>query len=581
MIEFEAKNGVVIGEIACGHEGYIERLKQLIDVVSESGAQIVKFQIYRIEERALPNTKEWDLFSEWVLSDLEWEEGVRYARDKNLTIFADVYGQGSLSLSDKLEVDGYKIHSEDVLNSYFILDVISRNKVTLISVGGAKRIEIYNLLEFLKKNDSLNNIILMTGVQTFPTPIGGHSIEEVGDLIDKYSHYGVKVGFSDHISGEMEESHIIPFMAWSRGACLVEKHLTINREYQWIDYHSSLDRENFIKFMSRVKDFCSLLNPVGKMTEYEYGYRKMFKKSPTFTTDLLRDHDVKHTDIIFSKDSKNPIPISSINLVNRKINRNVNEGELCRLNTIKNNVGAIIVARCSSSRMPNKALRKFGEKESISILIDRIKKCNNIDSIILATSTHKSDDKLVDIAKRENINYFRGSLENVALRYYGAAKEYRLDHFVRITGDAIYSDYSMIDKLVESHLLNCCDVTFMMDMPFGTHNQVVSVNTIKTIIEKASVPENTEYLEYYLENDRYFNVNYVESGYSFDSRTRITLDYEEDYEFLNSIYKNFDSTVHLNDILKFLTENPSLIEVNTHKMQKTPFNQNLNVSLEI
>ena len=244
-------------------------------------------------------------------------------------------------------------------------------------------------------------------------------------------------------------------MAWSRGACLVEKHLTINREYQWIDYHSSLDRENFIKFMSRVKDFCSLLNPVGKMTEYEYGYRKMFKKSPTFTTDLLRDHDVKHTDIIFSKDSKNPIPISSINLVNRKINRNVNEGELCRLNTIKNNVGAIIVARCSSSRMPNKALRKFGEKESISILIDRIKKCNNIDSIILATSTHKSDDKLVDIAKRENINYFRGSLENVALRYYGAAKEYRLDHFVRITGDAIYSDYSMIDKLVESHLLNC------------------------------------------------------------------------------------------------------------------------------
>ena len=61
----------------------------------------------------------------------------------------------------------------------------------------------------------------------------------------------------------------------------------------------------------------------------------------------------------------------------------------------------------------------------------------------------------------------------------------------------------------------------------------------------------------------------------------MTLDYEEDYEFLSSIYKNFDSTVHLNDILKFLTENPSLIEVNTHKMQKTPFNQNLNVSLEI
>ena len=581
MFKFEPKEGLVIGEIACGHEGNIERLKQLIDVVSESGAAIVKFQIYKIEERALPNTKEWNLFSEWVLNDSEWEEGVKYARDKNLAVYADVYGQDSLSLSDKLKVDGYKIHSEDLLNSYFILDVISRNKVTLISVGGAKRIEIYNLLEFLKTHNSLNNIVLMTGVQTFPTPIEGHSIEEVSDLIDKYSHYGVKVGFSDHISGEMEEAHIIPFMAWSRGACLVEKHLTINRDDRWIDYHSSLDRENFIKFMSRVKVFCSLLNPIGMMTEYEYSYRKMFKKSPTFKSEFLRGHKIKNTDIVFSKDSKNSIPISSKNLIDKKINRNIAKGELCRLNTIKNNIGAVIVARCSSSRMPNKALRKFGDKESISILIDRVKKCNNIDTIILATSTDDSDDRLVEIAKREKIKYFRGSLENVALRYYEAAKEYGLDHFVRITGDAICSDYSMIDKIVESHLLNCCDVTFMKNMPFGTHNQVVSINTIKAIIEKASVPENTEYLEYYLENDRYFNINYVKSEYNFDSRTRITLDYEEDFEFLSSIYKKFSSTIHLHNILNFLQKNPNLIDINTHKMQKTPFNQNLDVSLQI
>tara|TARA_Y100000296_G_C5172540_1_gene258098 strand:+ start:621 stop:2375 length:1755 start_codon:yes stop_codon:yes gene_type:complete len=573
--------GLVIGEIACGHEGSIERLKQLIDVISESAAQIAKFQIYKVEERALPNTKEWNLFNTLALTDSEWEDAIGYAKNKKLIVFADVYGKASLSLADSIGVDGYKIHSEDLLNSYFILDVIKKSKITLISVGGAKRIEIYNLLEFLKDNRALNNIILMTGVQTFPTPIEGHSIEEVSDLIDKYSQYGVKVGFSDHISGEKEESHIIPLMAYARGACIIEKHLTINREDKWIDYHSSLDKENFIKFTEQVNYFCKLLNPVGKMTEYEYSYRKMFKKSPSFISNFAANHEIKDIDIIFSKDSKNSIPISSISLVGKETNRNVGEGELCRLNSIQNRVGAIIVARCNSSRMPNKALRKFGEKESVSILIDRIKKCNNIDTIILATSTHESDDKLVDMAKREDINYFRGSLENVAARYYEAAKEYGLDHFVRITGDAICSDYSMIDRLIESHLLSCCDVTFMKNMPFGTHNQVVSINTIKTIVKKATTLKNTEYLEYYLENDRYFNINYVESGYSFDSRLRITLDYEEDYEFLSSIYKNFDSTVHLNDILSFLAENPSLIEVNTHKMQKTPFNQNLEVSLQI
>ena len=581
MLEFEPKNGIVIGEIACGHEGKAKRLRQLISVVSESGAQIVKFQIYKIEERALPNTKEWNLFSDWVLSDAEWEEAVLYARSKNLLVFADVYGTKSLHLSKKLEVDGYKIHSEDLLNSYFILDVVKQDKITLISVGGAKRIEIYNLLEFLKEHTSLDKVILMTGVQTFPTPIDGHSIEEVSDLIDKYSHYGLKVGFSDHISGDLVESQIIPFMAWSRGACLVEKHLTIDRKDRWIDYHSSLGKEDFLSFMRKVKPFCSLLGPIGKMTEYEYSYRKMFKKSPFFTSSLSANHNVNPENIIFSKDSKNPIPLSSINIVDRKLNRKTSEGELCRLSNLENNVGGIIVARCSSSRMPNKALRKIGSKESVNILIDRIKMCKNLDNIILATSTHKSDDALVEIAKRENINYFRGSLENVALRYYEAAKKFKLDHFVRITGDAICSDYSMIDKIVESHLMNSCDVTFMENMPFGTHNQVVSINTIKTIIEKALISGNTEYLEYYLENDRYFNINYVKSGYNFNPKTRITLDYEEDYTFLSSIYNNFSSTVHLKEILSFLQKNSNLIGINNHKTQKTPFNQNLDVSLRI
>ena len=152
---------------------------------------------------------------------------------------------------------------------------------------------------------------------------------------------------------------------------------------------------------------------------------------------------------------------------------------------------------------------------------------------------------------------------------------------MRITGDAICSDYEMIDKIIDSHLESGCDVTFMKNMPFGTHNQVVSINTIKTIIQHAVTPENTEYLEYYLENDRYFNINYLDSEYDYDIRTRITLDYQEDYNFLSEIYSRFDTTEKFKNILDYINENPKLIEINTHKIQKTPSNQNLNVSLNI
>ena len=66
----------------------------------------------------------------------------------------------------------------------------------------------------------------------------------------------------------------------------------------------------------------------------------------------------------------------------------------------------------------------------------------------------------------------------------------------------------------------------MKKMPFGTAKEIVSANTIKTIMESASSLDNTEYLEYYLENDRNFNINYIDSGYVFNPKLRITLDYE-------------------------------------------------------
>lgn len=579
-MNFQPQDGFVIGEIACGHEGKLDRLLKLIDIVHDGGAQAVKFQIYETHERALPNTKEWSLFGGWELSDGDWIYATNYAKDKNLIVFSDVYGKESLKLSDELDVDGFKIHSEDVLNSHFILDVLSRNKPTLISVGGAKRTEINDLLTFLSDNHSLENVILMTGVQTFPTPIEGHSIQEVSDLIEKYSHFGVKVGFSDHIAGDSDVSKILPFMAWSKGACLVEKHLTINRDDKWIDYHSSLGKDDFIDFMNKVRSLCPLLDDVGVMNEYEYSYRKMFKKSPTFTKDLDKGHTIKSSDIVFKKDSNQSL-LSTINLVGKRLHTNVKKGEVCKSRLLENNVGAIIVARCSSSRLPNKALIKINDDESIKVLIDRIKMCKNISRIVLATSTHESDDKLVEIAERENIDYFRGSLTKVALRYHDTAKQYGFDHFVRITGDAICSDYEMIDRIVESHLDNSCDVTFMKNMPFGTHNQVVSFNTIKNIIQNANVVENTEYLEYYLENDRYFNVNYLDSGYDYDIRTRITLDYKEDLKFMKKIYARFNNTTRFKEILNYINNNPSVIKINTHKIQKTPLNQNLDVGLKI
>ncbi|MFH1683613.1 MAG: N-acetylneuraminate synthase family protein [Candidatus Margulisiibacteriota bacterium] len=577
------ENGCVIGETACGHDGEFSKLKQLIDCVADAGAEIIKFQIFTPEERATPDHPEWEIFNKLALQENDWLEAVKYARERKLAVFADIFGDMSFSLAKKLGVDGYKIHSEDLLNSFFIARVAAEKKITMIGVGGAHRIEVYSLLNFLKEKDLLNNILLTTGVQAFPTPIEAHSLEEVGDLAQKYGPDGVKIAFADHISGDLEEAQLVPLMALAKGAAIIEKHVTINREDKWEDYQSALGAEDFKRFVARVKKLCPLLGKIGGLNSFELKYRKTFKKTPVASENLKSEQVIVPGDIEYVKHAKYSVPLSSLNLVKKQLNEPVIKDDVLRLSRTKNKVGGIIVARCASSRLPNKATRKIVGKETIALLVERIKRCRNLDCVVLATSTDPSDDVLEEIAKREGVLPFRGSLENLSLRFYEAAKHYGINHIARITGDDILRDEVMIDKAVESHLHNSGEVTFTDNMPYGTHTEVFSISALETILKTAVVPENTEYLEWFLGNSRYFSLGYARSDYEFDPRWRLTLDYEEDFAFFSKIFENFykdkpDFT--LREVLDWLRTRPDVVDINiakTAKYKKTELNVALNI----
>jgi N,N'-diacetyllegionaminate synthase len=582
--KFKPSNGYVIAETACGHEGDPEKLRMLIDCVVKSKSRIIKFQIFKTHERAIEGHKEWEIFHRLELNKSDWLAQVTYAKNKGLYIFADVYGDDSFSLAEKINVDGYKIHSEDLLNTDFILKVCQSKKIVIIGIGAAKRKEISDLLKYLNDNMLNLKIVLMTGVQTFPTPVGAHSIEEVSDLVRKYSSKNIKIGFSDHVDGDKEDALILPLMAFSAGANIVEKHVTIDRAYKWTDYHSALNCTNFYNFIKKINLLCPLLENIGGMNKYEKSYRKMFKKSPAFVSDFSKGHVLTGSDITYIKDSDNSIPVSGASLIGRQVGSNVEKGQLIGFDKLDNKIGAIIVARCGSSRLPSKALKKIQGRESIVLVIDRIKRCKKVDQIILATTHEDIDNQLISIANREGISYYRGPTENVALRYFEAANRFGLDHFVRVTGDAILCDEEMIDIAIESHVKTSCDVTFMKNMPFGTHKEVVSLNALKIIIEAASNSSNTEYLEFYLENNRYFNINYVDSGYEFNPQLRMTLDYEEDLQFFNMLFKHFNKInpgFNLREALEWLDKNENIVMINAHKTQKTPENLNLDVTLRI
>lgn len=372
-------------------------------------------------------------------------------------------------------------------------------------------------------------------------------------------------------------------MALAKGAVILEKHITVDRADQWEDYQSALGKSDFQEFMGLVQNLAPLLKSVDSLNSYEMQYRKTFKKSPVARQDLVEKQSLDASAFEFVKHAQYSVPVSGINISGRQIKSPMKKGEVIRMSNVHNKVGGIIVARCTSNRLPDKAMRLIQGRESISLLIERVKRCRNLDCVVLATSTDSSDDALEEIAKREDILPFRGSLDDLSLRFYEAAKHYGLNQIVRITGDDILRDEVMIDKAVEDHLYRSCDVTFTKNMPYGTSSEVFGLNTLETILNTATIASHTEYLEWYLQNDRYFSVNYVESSYDFDPEIRLTLDYEEDLKLFSNIFDHFYPTkpdFTLTDTLAYLKEHPEVSNIN--KMMKAKYtSKDIDVSLKI
>ena len=570
---FEPYNGIVIAEFACGHEGDLVKFNNLVDRVKKSEAKIIKSQIFTPIERVAKTHPEWQLFNDVCLNEKQWYQAVNYAQRSGKLFYSDIFGEAGLKIAEKAGVDGYKIHSEDLLNTSFIEKVAKIGKPLMIGVGGAHRIEILKLLKHLSKKKLCNQVILMPGIQTFPTPLEAHSIFEIRDLIEKYSkRFDVKVGCADHISGDSSDALDFPLMCLSSGACLIEKHVTSKREYKWEDYQSALDSDIFVSFCKKVKSFSKLLEPLGGLNKNELSYRYAFKKTAVAKKNIKKNNKINSQDIEFIKLEKSKLPLSAIDIIGRKTKFDIKKGDLITGDKIKNKVGVVVVARLNSKRLPNKALKKITGEESLSLLIKRIKKCKKVDEIILSTSTNKTDQKLRKIAKKCKIKFFRGDLENVSNRFFETAKKFKLDHIVRVTGDDILRDEIMIDKAITNHLKNSCDVTITTNMPYGTQTEIFTFECIKTIMENAIELKNTEYLEWFLQNDRNFSVNYLESKYKFKNNLRLTLDYPEDLKLFEKIFSHFKKIKKINfslqDVLNFLQLNPEISKINNFLLPK-------------
>ena len=226
-----------------------------------------------------------------------------------------------------------------------------------------------------------------------------------------------------------------------------------------------------------------------------------------------------------------------------------------------------ISVRSASTRLPQKALKKIREKTTIEYLIDRVKKSEYAEQIILCTTELPEDDALCELATKNNIQFFRGPSLDKLKRWFGAAQQYGIEFFVNADGDDIFFDAGLADLCFKQYLFNSQKIDFIDGR--GLYNDVYGIKT--TALEEVCRTKkdvDTEFVRpHFVEHAHHFNVQTIQNvpnKYK-KKNIRMTLDYEEDFIFFKSVIEHFKEAgleMSFDNILLFLEKNPDIVDIN-------------------
>ena len=253
---------LIIAEAGVNHNGDINLAKKLIDVAAQAGVDYVKFQTFKAEKLVTEKAKQAHYQEKNIgnvgetqfamLKKLELDLDthnllIAYCKEKGVKFLSTAFDLDSVDLLNELGIDVFKIPSGEMTNLPYLEKIAGLGKPVILSTGMCTIGDVeraYNV--FIDGGIAQEDLSILHCNTEYPTPMEDVNLKAMNTLGQAFD---VRYGYSDHTLG-IE----VPIAAVARGASVIEKHFTLDKQMQGPDHKASLEPNELIAMVRAIRN---------------------------------------------------------------------------------------------------------------------------------------------------------------------------------------------------------------------------------------------------------------------------------------------------------------------------------------
>jgi N,N'-diacetyllegionaminate synthase len=248
----------IIAEAGVNHNGSLELALKLVDAAAAAGADAVKFQTFKADRLVTRNAPkagyqiratgdagtQYEMLKRLELTEENHRSLIAHCERRGVLFLSTPFDEESSDLLESLELPAFKLPSGELTNLPFLDHVAGKGKPVILSTGMATLREVDAAVETFARSGN-NRLVLLQCVSEYPADPAEANLRAMASM---RSSFGFPVGFSDHTPGIA-----VAIAAASLGACVVEKHFTLDREMPGPDHRASLEPEELAEMVRGIR----------------------------------------------------------------------------------------------------------------------------------------------------------------------------------------------------------------------------------------------------------------------------------------------------------------------------------------